>query len=73
MPSYSPERARTVAQLASLSYHHPGDPRIPGLRAELATLKLAEYITKHLSAAPPLNPEQRHRLTKVIYADLGRG
>lgn len=73
MPSYTPERARVVAQLASLSFSHPDDPRIPELRAEVITLKLIAAIEKNFTAEAPLNPEQQSRIVKAIYGNLGRG
>jgi hypothetical protein len=71
MPSYTPERARVVATVASLTHNRPDDPRLPGLRAELVTLKLIAAIDKAIGAAPPLNADQRNRIVKAVYGGLG--
>ena len=73
MPAKSPTRRHLSSIVAALERHHPGDPRIPELRAELVTEGLAEVIAKGLGSAPPLNPAQRSRLVRVLYTGLAGG
>jgi hypothetical protein len=73
MSTHDPARQKIVSTVASLSAWHPDDPQLPALRAELATMKLIEFISKTIEAYPPLNPEQRQRLVKAVYANLGNG
>ena len=62
MATGNPIRQYLVSTIAALERHHPGDPRIPVLRAELATVGLADRIRQTLAAAPPLTAEQADRI-----------
>ena len=66
MAAKSPERRRLSAQVAITTRHHPDDPGIPALRAELATEGLADWITRTLASAPPLSPGQLARLRALL-------
>jgi hypothetical protein len=72
MATSNPVRQRLVSEIANLVQHHPGDPRLPELRRELATERLAEIIGKTINSVPPLTPDQRNRLVAVIYTGLSR-
>jgi hypothetical protein len=54
-------------RLANTARHHGGDPsKIASARAELAEAKIADYIERMLSEAPPLTDEQRTRLAELL-------
>ncbi len=65
-------RQRLISTLASLSRHHPDDPRLPELRAELVTVSLAARITKTLKSTP-LTAAQRERLALLLHSGAGNG
>ena len=73
MPARDPRRQQLVSRIASLKYWRPDDPNLPQLRTELITLKLIEAISTAYSSAPPLDAEQRARITRAVYANLGSG
>jgi hypothetical protein len=67
MAARSPVRRRLVSAVANLERHHPEDPRIPELRAELAAEKIADHIAKVVASAPPLSAAQRERLALLLH------
>lgn len=71
MGARNPARQRLISIIAALERHHPADPRIPCLRAELATEGLAEHIARVVDAAPPLTDDQRIRLTRLLNPGAG--
>lgn len=73
MPTADTARQHLISTIASLSRHHPDDPKLPELRAELVTMGLSARITKTINSAPPLSPDQRNRLVQAVYGNLGRG
>ena len=69
MATSNPVRQRLVSTIAAIERHHgPGDPRLDPLRAELATVGLAEHIRQTLAAAPPLTAEQAGRIRAELAA-----
>ena len=65
MPSTA--RARAVGKLGSTIRHHPDRiEKIAEFQAELATEKIADYVTQVVAAAPPLSPAQRDRLAVLL-------
>lgn len=61
--SWTTERAR----VASLSRSRkPDDPDLINARLNLRAERLADYVTKVVAEAPPLTPEQRHRITAIL-------
>ena len=66
MAADSPTRQRLVSIIAALERHNPADPRIPCLRAELATEGLAEHIARVVDSWPPLTDDQRARLSRLL-------
>ncbi len=71
MTARNPVRQQLVSTIAGRTRHHPDDPELPALRAELAVEGLVERITKTISTSPPLTAGQRHRLVRAVYAGLG--
>lgn len=57
------ERARVAALTRSRT---PDDPELVDARRNLAAERLAAYIEKTVSAAPPLSDAQRLRLTDLL-------
>lgn len=67
MAAHNPERRRLSCTVAAIEKHNGADdPRIPPLRAELATEKLAEHIRSVIASAPPLTAEQAARLRALL-------
>jgi hypothetical protein len=61
--SWTAERAR----VASLSRSRtPDDPALVAARRNLHVERLADYIERVVSAAPPLNEAQKARLTALL-------
>ncbi len=56
------------ATLAATVRHHP-DADVSNLRAELATERIAAYISRVVDQAPPLNEDQRRRITALLHPD----
>lgn len=74
MATKNRERQRLVSTVAALERHNgPDDPRLPSLRAELATEGLAEHIRKVVDSWPPLTPAQRDRLALLLNPGAGHG
>jgi hypothetical protein len=73
MATKNPVRQHLVSTVAALERHHPADPRIPSLRAELAAEGLAEHIKRVVDAAPPLTAAQRERLALLLNPGAGHG
>lgn len=63
------EKQHLVGTIAGLSHWHPDDPRIPALKAELATVRLAVHVAKEVQAWS-LNPDQRARIVRAAYTGL---
>ena len=70
MAAKSPERRRLSARVAITTRHHPDDPGLAAMRAELVTEGLAEHIARVVAAAPPLSPEQAGRLRSLLPAPV---
>lgn len=68
MPAHDPKRQQLVTQIASLCAWHPDDPQLPVLRAELATMRLTDTITKTMTKVV-LSPDQRDRLIRTLKAN----
>src|SRR5260370_27959931 len=64
-------RQYLVSTIAALERHHPGDPRLPVLRGQLATEGLAEHIQRVTDSAP-LTDDQRARLALLLNPGSGR-
>ncbi|WP_104132654.1 hypothetical protein [Cryobacterium sp. M91] len=61
--SWTIERAR----VASLSRSRPADdPDLVAARLRLKAARVEDYITRVVSEAPPLTPEQRDRLAALL-------
>lgn len=58
-------RRRIRSQIAAASRHHP-ETDLTDLRRDLAAEKLAEYIDRTVSAAPPLTAAQRDHLAGLL-------
>ena len=71
MATSNPVRQYLVSTIAALERHRPDDPRIPVLRAQLATEGLAEHIQRVVDAAPPLTSAQRERLALLLNPGAG--
>ena len=65
-------RQYLVSTIAALERHHPGDPRIPVLRAQLATEGLAEH-SQRVTDSAPLSDAQRERLALLLNPGAGHG
>jgi hypothetical protein len=54
----SAERRRARGRLAAIERHHPDDPRLPELRAQLGRARLAEdlagWVEQAAASLPPL-------------------
>lgn len=64
----TPERRRLSSLVAITTRHHPDDPGLPALRAELAARQLEEHIRDVVSSTP-LSAGQRDRLAVLLHAD----
>lgn len=53
-------------KVAVLSRHHPASPELVDARRDLAAAKLADYIQRTVSSAPPLTDEQRNRIVSLL-------
>jgi hypothetical protein len=73
MAAKTTERRRLSARVAITSRHHPDDPELPALRAELATEGLAEHIKRVVDFWPPLTAAQRERLALLLNPGAGNG
>lgn len=63
MSTWTTERAR----IASLSrIRSADDPELIEARQNLKALKLAEYVTRVVSEAPPLTDEQLERVSALL-------
>ncbi len=72
MAAKSPPRRHRSAAIAAIERHNgPADPRITGLRAELAIEGLAEHIRRVVDSAPPLTPAQREKLALLLCPGAG--
>jgi hypothetical protein len=49
--------------------HAPDSPEVTNLRRELAAAKIAQYVEKIVSTAPPLTPDQRSRLAALLTSE----
>lgn len=66
MASKNPELSRAVIEHAN-AWKRPGDvERLTAARTALATAKIADFIQRTLSVAPPLSAEQRARLARLV-------
>jgi hypothetical protein len=67
MPEFLTSEVRS-AYYRQLAYKSAKARRVNGAarRSEAATEKLAAHIAKVLESAPPLNDEQRQRLTELL-------
>jgi len=61
----SSTRNKLRAQIAATSRHHP-QADLTDLRRDFAAEKLAEYVAKVVSTAPPLTAAQRDRLAVLL-------
>ncbi len=62
----STNRTGTIrGTLAATVRHHP-DADVSGLRAELATERIAAYISRVVDASPPLSEDQRSRIAALV-------
>ena len=61
-PAENTERAR----VAALRRHHPQAPETNDAAAAFKANRLAQYIECIVNDAPPLSPEQRHRLALLL-------
>ena len=66
MPSLQPSKRQTVARIAAAARWGNPSPEIAVAHRDLAAERLAEYITKVVSVAPPLTPEQRDLLASLL-------
>lgn len=57
------ERAKVAALTRSRT---PDDPELLDARRNLRAERLAEHVAKVVAEAPPLTPEQRHRITAIL-------
>lgn len=58
---------RERARLAALTRHRPpSDPAVIDAGRDLAAANLATYIARVVASAPPLTPEQRDRLARLL-------
>jgi hypothetical protein len=65
--SWTQERAR----VAGLSRDRtPDDPELLAARTSLKTERLADYIERTVGTFPPLSPEQRDRLARLLQGDV---
>jgi len=71
MPARSAVRRRIISTIAATERHTPDSPDLPGLRAELATESIADWITRQLATAPPLTPAQLGRLRSLLRPGAG--
>jgi hypothetical protein len=65
MSASTTQRARVAALSRGRT---PDDPDLLTAKRDLAAAKLADYISRTVSAAPPLSPDQRDRLTLLLRA-----
>jgi hypothetical protein len=61
-------RQYLVSTIASLERWHPGDPRLPALRAQLAAEGLAEHIER-VTDSVTLTSQQRAQLAALLAPD----
>lgn len=67
MPPLSPAAAHHRARIAHLSRSRSSDdPEIVSARRDFAAEKIASYIQRTVSAAPPLTREQIDRLRVLL-------
>lgn len=67
MAALSAKVAATRASIARRTQSYPSDhPKVLEARRDHAEAKLADYIERVLSAAPPLSDEQRGRLVDLL-------
>lgn len=67
MAPMSPARRSARARKAKLSQlYPPNHPKIVEADRTLAALRLEDYITRTLAAAPPLTDEQRVKLAELL-------
>ncbi len=62
----SPEVSNALAANARAHQRNLGPDAIADARRDLATAKIADYITRVVDAAPPLSTEQRDRLALLL-------
>lgn len=60
---------RTISVRLALSTRWNGDQgeRTLALRRQLTEAKLSKYISRVVATAPPLTPEQVHRLSTLLH------
>ncbi|TFD53217.1 hypothetical protein E3T46_04595 [Cryobacterium sp. Hh11] len=66
MLSEKSSKRQTVAKIAAAARWGNPSPEIAVAHRDLAAERLADYITKVVSKAPPLTPEQRDRLASLL-------
>jgi hypothetical protein len=72
MAAKTTERRRLSARVAITTRHHPDDPGLPALRAELAAARLEEFVRRELDSAPPLSRAQRDKIA-ALFSGAGHG
>lgn len=66
MAAPSPATAHHRARVGALSRdRQPNDPEFLAAKRDLAAANIEDYITRVISAAPPLTAEQRTRLAEL--------
>ena len=63
MSTWTQERARVASLTRS---RQPDDPDLLAARRNLRTERLADFITRTVDQAPPLNQAQRDRLALLL-------
>jgi hypothetical protein len=67
MAAPSPATAHRRARVGALSRdRHPDDPELLAAKRDLAAANIEDYVTRVISAAPPLTDEQRCRLAELL-------
>jgi hypothetical protein len=67
MAAPSPATAHHRARVGALSRdRQPNDPEFLAAKRDLAAANIEDYITRVISAAPPLTAEQRTRLAELL-------
>jgi len=66
-PVVSPALARPRARIAALSRSRtPDDPELLDARRELKAASLEQHVADVVATAPPLTPDQRHRIAALL-------
>lgn len=70
-PSWTSERARVAVLTRD---HGPDSPLVADARRDLRAARLADYVERVVSIAPPLTDEQRDRVAALLKpTPSGRG